>query len=71
VCLIDLALSRWASPATDLAYFLYISTTPQLRKTHLTHLLGHYHDTLIDCFHKLGIAPSVYPFRYNRSAVYL
>ena len=32
---IDLAIGFHGSPANDLIYFLYMSTTPMLRKTHL------------------------------------
>ena len=32
---IDLAIGFHGSPAIDLVYFLYMSTTPMLRKTHL------------------------------------
>ncbi len=60
---VDIAATRFASPAGDLTYFLYSSTTPQLRSTHLEKLLGHYHDTLMTCLAQLGEDPSVYPFR--------
>ncbi len=61
---LDVAASRFTSPVGDLVYFLYSSTTPQLRRTHLEkHLLGHYHDTLMTCLAQLGEEPSVYPFR--------
>ncbi len=35
VCFLDASIQRWASPATDLAYFLFSSVTPTLRETHL------------------------------------
>ncbi len=35
VCFLDASIQRWASPATDLAYFLFSSVTPMLRETHL------------------------------------
>ena len=61
--MIDLALTRWASPATDLAYFFFISTTAQLRKTHMEEFLGHYHDSLMRFLAKLGEDPTVYSYR--------
>ncbi len=59
----DVSNCKWASPCVDLAYFLYSSTTPALRETHLTRLLGHYHDTLVTCLAELNEDPTVYSFR--------
>ena len=64
VCLLDLAISRWANPCADLLYFIYFSTTPQLRATNLEDILEFYHTKLSSTFHKLGIDPTIYPFRY-------
>ncbi len=61
--LIDVALTRYASPCTDLAYFFFLSTTPMMRETHINHLLGHYHDFFTRCLHQLQEDPAVYPFR--------
>ncbi len=63
VVLLDVSLCRWASPCTDLAYFLYSPTTPQLRETHMDEMLGHYHDNLVRCLAELGEDPAVYPYR--------
>ena len=63
VSLIDLAISRWANPCTDLVYFLYLSTTPQLRKTHLDYILECYHNTFVRTLVKLGEDPATYTFR--------
>ncbi len=62
-CLLDLSGTKWASPCCDLAYFLYSSTTPMLRETHLEEMLGYYHDTFVHCLWQLGEDPSVYSFR--------
>ena len=61
---IDIALSRYSNPCGDLSYFLYISTMPQLRRTHLDQMLGHYHDELTRCLVELGESPGIYPYRY-------
>ncbi len=61
--LIDLALTRYASPCTDISYFLFLSVTPSLRRTHHLELLGHYHDTWTKTMIKLEQDPTVYPFR--------
>ena len=61
--LIDLAINFHGNPANDLIYFLYMSTTPMLRKTHLEHFLGYYHDHFVAYLHKLGEDPTVYPYR--------
>ena len=63
--MVDLAITRWSSPVTDISYFLSLSTTPQLRRTHLDKFLEHYHNALISNFHKLGEDPTVYTFRYE------
>lgn len=68
--LLDLAVTRWASPATDLAYFLFLSTPPNLRLTHQEEFLGHYHDTFVSTMHKLGFDPSIYSYRYMDNLVY-
>ncbi|TRY72195.1 hypothetical protein TCAL_11970 [Tigriopus californicus] len=46
VCFVDLALTKWASPTIDLSYFLFLSTTPDLRKAHMSDILKCYHDSL-------------------------
>ena len=61
--LIDLAIGYHGSPANDLVYFLYMSTTPMLRKMHLEHFLGYYHDQFVSSLHQLGEDPTVYPYR--------
>ncbi len=63
VRLVDLAMGKWASPATDLAYFFFTSTAPALRRTHYEQFLGHYHDEMTRNLHKLGVDPSVFPYR--------
>ena len=63
----DVSISKWASPAVDLAYFFYSSTTPNLRETHMEDMLGHYHDTFIRCLGELGMDPTVYPYRQVRN----
>ncbi len=65
VVLVDVSACRWTSPCSDLAYFLYSSTTPLLRDTHMDDLLGHYHDTFVRCLSQLGQDPAVYPYRYR------
>ena len=61
--LVDISIMKWTSPCCDLAYFLYTSVTPQLRRTHLEDLLGHYHDSLMKWLFKLGEDPTIYPYR--------
>ena len=52
--LVDLATTFWACPATDLAYFFFLSTTPQFREENLDGLLEYYHTKLTDTLRKLG-----------------
>ena len=55
---IDLAIGFHGSPANDLIYFLYMSTTPMLRKTHL----GNIHKGRLQNFGNFGPPPSLPPF---------
>ncbi len=61
--LIDLAVGSYNNPMIDLTYFLFLSTTPMLRRTHEQEFLGYYHDQLVSNLHKLGEDPSIYPYR--------
>lgn len=63
VCLVDLALTKWASPTIDLSYFLYLSTTPELRKVHLSEILEFYHKSLTNTFKELNEDPTVFSLR--------
>lgn len=46
VILIDYQLTRYASPVTDIAYFMYMSTEKELRGKHYETLLQIYYGTL-------------------------
>ncbi|TRY72439.1 hypothetical protein TCAL_08149 [Tigriopus californicus] len=61
MCLVDVAVLRWASPCTDLAYFLFSSTTPQFREVHLDAMLSFYQSKLAQFLAQLGDDPNVYP----------
>eukprot|EP00095_Tigriopus_kingsejongensis_P009652 maker-scaffold440_size170678-snap-gene-0.27 protein:Tk09652 transcript:maker-scaffold440_size170678-snap-gene-0.27-mRNA-1 annotation:"juvenile hormone-inducible" len=61
ICLLDLAVTRWSSPTTDLAYFFHLSTTPELREAHLEKLLEFYHQHLTQYLEELGEDPSIIP----------
>ncbi len=63
--LLDITFCSWGSPCADLAYFLYSSTSPMLRATHMEEMLGYYHDTLIKCLWELGEDATIYPYRLN------
>lgn len=45
-CLVDWQLSRVASPIIDIVYFIFTSTTKELRDAHFDNLLKAYHETL-------------------------
>lgn len=53
-CLIDWQLTHWGTPAYDLHHFMAGSTTPDLRKEHLTDLLQHYHGCFTEIINRLG-----------------
>lgn len=46
ICLIDFQISRCASPVLDLVYFLFTSTTKEMRDAHLEEVLSIYHTAL-------------------------
>ncbi|XP_034671202.1 uncharacterized protein LOC117903357 [Drosophila subobscura] len=52
--LIDWQLMRYASPVTDLAYFLFTCTTRAFRQKHLQELLDEYHRQLGQQLTRLG-----------------
>jgi hypothetical protein len=71
VCLVDIALYCWSSPAIDLAYFFFLSVTPELRETHEEELLEFYHSRLVRYLRMFGFDRSVFTVEqlkdeYNR-----
>ena len=46
ICLIDWQMARRASPVIDFAYFVFCSTTKEMRDIHYENLLKTYHDHL-------------------------
>lgn len=46
ICLIDWQLARVSSPIIDVVYFIFLSTTKELRDIHYDNLLKVYHDSL-------------------------
>jgi len=57
VVFIDFQLAGYASPATDLVYFLAASTTGELRRQHWHHILTLYHTTFTIAAARLGVTP--------------
>ncbi|XP_015432514.1 PREDICTED: uncharacterized protein LOC107188693 [Dufourea novaeangliae] len=54
VCLVDFQLTRVGSLALDLVNFLYCCTSGEIRRTHMTQLLQHYHFHLMSSLHRLN-----------------
>lgn len=46
VCLIDWQMSRYASPALDITYYIFVSTTRELRRHNYNVYLKTYHESL-------------------------
>lgn len=54
IVLLDYQITRYGSPALDLAYFLFLSTDSNLRAKHYDELLNIYHRSLKELLDKLG-----------------
>ena len=63
VCMLDWALTRWSSPASDLVYLLFLSTAPDVRKDNLADFLEYYHRCLSSNLKEFNIDPAVYSMR--------
>ncbi len=62
--LFDLSMAKWATPANDLAYFFFLSTSPDFRTDNLDDLLRFYHDRFTEALGKLGCRdPEEYTLR--------
>ncbi|XP_055548976.1 uncharacterized protein LOC129732274 [Wyeomyia smithii] len=63
IVLLDWQVSRYASPALDLLYFLFCCTDGEFRAAHFEEMLRIYHDSLGSLLKKLGGDPSrQFPF---------
>lgn len=63
ICFLDWQLSRLASPALDLAYFIFVCTDKDLRDQHYEHLIQEYYDSLSSFLRELGSDPDkLFPF---------
>lgn len=61
--MIDFQLSRYASPALDIAFFIYSCTTEELRAQYYDDLLKTYHDNLCEIVKDFGSNPEfLFPF---------
>lgn len=60
VCLLDWQLSRCASPAIDISYFIFACTDKKLRDIHYQHLLNIYHSSLTAFLIKLQVDPEIF-----------
>ncbi len=61
--LVDLGTVHLASPAADIAYFLFHSVSPDFRRTHNEKLLRIYHEALKRFLSALGENPEIYTFK--------
>ena len=55
VKMVDFQIARLHHPLTDVLYFLYSSTTPEMREKHMQQLLTNYFTTLTSSLQKLGV----------------
>jgi len=56
IVFIDFQIVGYVSPALDLAYFLAASTTGELRRNYLPHILTLYHTIFINSLERLGVS---------------
>lgn len=60
---IDFQITRYASPATDLAYFFFCCTTKEFRDQYYERLIGIYHESVLRFLGRLGLdGEKVFPF---------
>ena len=59
---IDFQMCRVARPTIDVAYLLWTSTTPDLRREHEGELLDRYHSTLAGRLEALGAGEEELPY---------
>ncbi|XP_063704718.1 uncharacterized protein LOC134834102 [Culicoides brevitarsis] len=61
--MIDFQLSRYASPALDISFFIYSCTTQELREKHYEDLLQAYHAGMTEQLRVVGLqAKEVFPY---------
>jgi thiamine kinase-like enzyme len=61
--IIDFQLSRFASPAIDISFFIYSCTSQELREQHYEDLLKAYHRSLTDLIREFGSNPEfLFPY---------
>ncbi|CAG9864250.1 unnamed protein product [Phyllotreta striolata] len=60
VCLLDWQLSRCASPAVDVSYFIFACTEKALRDAHYPALLDAYHSSFVERLASSGVDPAVF-----------
>ena len=53
--MVDFQMGRMHHPLTDVLYFLYSSTTPEMREKHMKQLLTNYFTILDSSLQKLGV----------------
>jgi aminoglycoside phosphotransferase (APT) family kinase protein len=58
--MIDFQIVRIGHPLSDVLYFLYTSTRPEIRARYMKFLLRHYYDTLTADLRLLGISLNYY-----------
>merc|ERR1712013_190706 len=56
IIFIDFQIPGYLSPAIDLAYFLYLSTTKEVRSKYLDHILTLYHTHFENTLEKIGVS---------------
>eukprot|EP00092_Neocalanus_flemingeri_P030907 GFUD01033564.1.p1 GENE.GFUD01033564.1~~GFUD01033564.1.p1 ORF type:complete len:244 (-),score=81.37 GFUD01033564.1:57-692(-) len=56
VVFIDFQIAGYVSPALDLVYFMAASTTGELRRKYLPHILTMYHTIFINTVERLGVS---------------
>jgi hypothetical protein len=58
--MVDFQVVRFGHPLSDVLYFLYTSTRPEIRARYMNVLLRHYYDTLTADLRLLGISLTYY-----------
>ncbi|KAF6199413.1 hypothetical protein GE061_007439 [Apolygus lucorum] len=67
---LDLQMSLYSDPTTDISFLLYMNTTPELRASHWDDLLSQYWDGVVSVMPDPGFDFEMFSSNFERKALY-